>query len=57
MLIDTLNNKILILTEYHFNAYMKNYILEHLNTIEKLDKDLYSWVLQVLDSLEKELNY
>jgi hypothetical protein len=57
MLIDTLNNKILILTEYHFNAYMKNYILEHLNTIEKLDKDLYSWALQVLDSLEKELNY
>jgi hypothetical protein len=53
MLIDTLNNEILILTEYHFNAYMKNYILERLHLIKE-DKTLYAWALNVLEKLEKE---
>jgi len=54
MLIDMLNNEILILTEYHFNAYMKNYILDRLELIKK-DKDLYSWVLSVLERLDNSL--
>jgi hypothetical protein len=52
MLIDTLNNEILILTEYHFKAYMKNYILDRLDLIKK-DKEIYEWVLNTLNRVDQ----
>jgi hypothetical protein len=56
MLVDTLKNTITILTEHHFLLETKNYILDRLDFIEKTDKDLYNYVLGVLDNIEKQLS-
>lgn len=54
MLIDTLNNELVILTEYHFKDYMKNYFLDRLDLVEKLDKELYDLVLSALKRLDND---